>query len=380
MKYLSQLSLFSLLAASIGPAALFGKGVVSPTILSLRVTSEVAPPGGVAQIKLILTDPKPIISSKMSFDFDPSVVDSILGIAVHSTAGDAIGTARYVGNSLSFDIVSPSGNLGLSIGYPILTIAVRVKATALPGSSSIFTINLSQSSFQNLTGQDYPAQVKPGGVTVGGSFSIGDVRPGGGTIQTGQTFDVTGKGLTLLTDLRLDGSDKLSYRVISDSLIQLTEGGLPFLLDGKRLSVRNKFGEIHDYYSYPRTTFASVAGATWTQGILPLMPHSIALEAVVPLSGGAANSAIALWNPHQIPQKVEIRILDAGGVTVGRTSVDVPERTSLSIEVSGIANSSTGLVAHVEALDGIGVFGLSLLNAGTQVKAVLPTVVRQGAY
>jgi len=283
-----------LLGALLIPASIYGKGAATPTILSLRVTCETAPAGGVAQIKLVLTEPKPIISSKIGFNFDPSVVDSILGIAIHSPNGDSIGTASYTPNGLSFDIISPSGTLGTALGYPIMTVAVRLKANAAPGAHSIFTVNLSQSTFQDLTGQNYAFEIKPGGISVVGATSIGNVLSGGGTIQTGQTFDITGKGLSLVTDLRVDGSDKLTYKIINDSLIQATETGLPFQLDGKRITYKNKLGETHEYYSYARTSFAAMPGATWTQSVLPLMPHSVATEAIVPMPTGSANSAIAL--------------------------------------------------------------------------------------
>ncbi len=376
MYRLSQISLF---AALLIPASIFGKGAATPNTLSLRVTTETAPAGGVVQIKLILTEPKPIISSKMFFDYDSSVVDSILGIAIQSPNGDAIGTASYTAAGLSFDIVSPSGSYGTALGYPIMTVAVRLKANAAPGANSIFTINLSQSTFQDLTGQNYPFEIKPGGISVVGSTSLGNVLPGGGTIQTGQTFDITGKGLSLVTDLRVDTANKLTYKIINDSLIQATEGGLPFQLDGKRITYKNKLGETHEYYSYPRTSFAFLPGATWTQGILPLMPHSVATEAIVPLTAGSANSAIALWNPQQLPQTADIKILDATGAELARTSVEIPARTTLSVEVSSIPFSNGGVAARVEAVGGVGVFGLSLLN-GVQVKAVLPSKITLGAY
>src|SRR6266850_1572387 len=81
-------------------------GATLPNGLSLRVSNEVAPPGGIAQMKVTLTEPRPISTGRMffsaaSFDF--------AGVAVISPANDTYGVAQIDGRQLGFAVQSPTG-------------------------------------------------------------------------------------------------------------------------------------------------------------------------------------------------------------------------------------------------------------------------------
>ena len=127
--------------ANTGGGGKVGGGVIVPGVVSLALSDEVVPAGGVAQIKLMMTEPRPIVMGGGSMAFDSFDMD-ILGIAVHSTAGDAVGTAVYKQGQLAINMVSPSGTLGSVIGYPILTIAVRIKPGTPVGTRIPFNLIL----------------------------------------------------------------------------------------------------------------------------------------------------------------------------------------------------------------------------------------------
>src|SRR5215831_15957463 len=95
---------------------------VAPT--TIRVTNEVAPPGGMAQMKVQLTSPKPITTGNMSVDMSGVFFDAIDGIALFSSTGDVVGAAVVNGGKVNVEFTSPKGTFGTSLDYPILTIAL----------------------------------------------------------------------------------------------------------------------------------------------------------------------------------------------------------------------------------------------------------------
>ena len=57
--------------------------------VSLKIANEQVPPGGIAQVKLFVTEPRPISTAGGRFGFDG--FDSIEGVALMSPGGDAMG-------------------------------------------------------------------------------------------------------------------------------------------------------------------------------------------------------------------------------------------------------------------------------------------------
>src|SRR3954451_17004415 len=83
-----------------------GGGGIAGTFagVSLSVSKEIAPPGSLAQMKVFITEPKPISTGTGSFTF--SGYDSIFGINVMSPTYDAAGIALVRGNNLSLSVIS----------------------------------------------------------------------------------------------------------------------------------------------------------------------------------------------------------------------------------------------------------------------------------
>src|SRR5690242_7837436 len=112
----------------IGVAVCFSAAAqVAPT--TVRVSSEVAPPGGIAQVKVLLTSPKPITSGGMFADLSAVSFDSIDGISLFSSTGDVEAAAIVSAGKVNVTFTSPNGTFGTDLDYPILTIAVRLSST-----------------------------------------------------------------------------------------------------------------------------------------------------------------------------------------------------------------------------------------------------------
>ncbi len=148
--------------------------------LWLEVSSEAAPPGGVAQVRITLTEPKPIIRTKLYLEFDEQMVEQIMSVGAYSENVEATGIATRRGNVLVVEAVSPTGNLGKLPWYPIFSISVKLRDGLPAGTSSLFTVG-SNSEFYQPDGTPWTIESnKAGTVAVDGSLSIDDVFPGGG--------------------------------------------------------------------------------------------------------------------------------------------------------------------------------------------------------
>src|SRR4051794_14109865 len=80
--------------------------------ITLRVSSETAPAGGMAQMKVLMTSPKPITSGGMYMSLADMSFESIDGIALFSDTGDVSGAAVVDGGKVNVQFTSPNGTFG----------------------------------------------------------------------------------------------------------------------------------------------------------------------------------------------------------------------------------------------------------------------------
>src|SRR4051794_24471445 len=86
------------LAVAVAPIALHA--ALPFAGVSLAVSREVAPPSGIAQVKVSVTEPRPITTGGMLFNFGG--FDDFVGIAVMSPANDTYGVASIQGSQIRF--------------------------------------------------------------------------------------------------------------------------------------------------------------------------------------------------------------------------------------------------------------------------------------
>lgn len=345
--------LIGLSAAMLMPGRVAGQTLP----VELKVSDETIPPGATVQLKILLTEPRPIMTGTGSFAMDERAFDSFYGISLNSPGGDTFGVASYGKGQFSIAYVSPLGTFGTVVDYPILTVAARVSASALPGSRSLIT--LGAGSFSNPLGQTLNfVQNRPGVLTVGGKLSIHNVLPGGGTWGPGTVLKVVGTGFIgsgtkIVTKFRTR-----SARVISDSEIELVLDR-ETALDAQQITVsqRDRVGTTTQvtYFSYLRgvnvsqSTFGVVATA------IPVFPLVNTLQARVMQSGPGLNggtlTALSLQNPSPTAVTVELTASNAFG-RIARTSVTLAYGEKITRELGEFFGQDLpiGTVVKAEAL------------------------------
>ena len=151
------------------------------TGVSLTISREVAPAGGLTQIKVSVTEPRPISTGSVGLAF--ADFNGFEGIAAISPENDTFGVAQVNGSQVGFTVLSTTGSFGTDSDYPILTVTARVPSTARLGT--VMPVNFAGAAIQFVspTGSIYPTLFKDGSVTVGRGISIEDVQPGSADLQ-----------------------------------------------------------------------------------------------------------------------------------------------------------------------------------------------------
>ncbi|MFN7936875.1 MAG: IPT/TIG domain-containing protein [Bryobacteraceae bacterium] len=355
-------------------AFLLGCSLWAQKPYEVRISKEVAPPGGVAQVKLTLTDPEPIITGSSRFDFDSSVVDFVLGISVYSPAGDAVGTATYQNGRLAFQLKSPLGSMGTTLEYPFLTVAVAIRKDAKIGAVSRLALDLGNSQFINQFGQVNQLGYKEGSITVGGTMSIDNILPGGGWVAPGQTVSIIGRGFTQDARVRLEGQD-VGFRYVSSNQLDLT-ATTGFLLDAHQIRVRTA-KDTQFYYSYLRPQV--VPTQTVFSGVVPLFSWHAPRVGLLWFSASASARAVALQNQQRGP--VEVTITAPLSFSSSPYKVTVPAGARMTLDLAVLfPGASAGQLSTVQvsSAEGLSMMGLEQGASGLVSRAAL--TLQAGAF
>lgn len=364
----------SICAASLPLAA----QTVLPTI---RVSTETAPPGGLAQMKVLLTSPKPITSGNMDLDVSDVSFDSIDGIALFNSSGDVGGAAVVNNGKVNVQFTSPKGTLGVNADYPLLTVALTLSKSAIPGQSFPVTLNPSASVWDDLLGAPIAFEFQQGKLTVGGSVSITNVVPGGGILPGGATFSIFGTGFTQQTKVSLRGINASNIQYVSPTqfLVTLRETGM---LDGALITVQNPDNSIDTYYSYMRGVPVGQSTRPLLAQTTPVFSIATANEAILPPTiSSQVNAdyftALALQNPNAAAASVTVEARAANGGLIGSQVVTLPSGARISREASewfGVTLPSGGYL-HVVSAQPVQVLGLLGNDRSGVVLPVMPNIL-----
>lgn len=289
------------------------------TGVSLRFEDETVPPGATVQVKLVLTEPRPIIRSSFESSFESSFFDDISGVAVRSDNGDASGAVMITPTGIRVAMTSPSRNTGVNPDYPIFTFAARVKASVPVGTK--ITVDMPNASWLDLR-SPYPWEIKPGTITVGGTLSIGNIVPGGGILPANTPVEVIGTGFTPESQLRVEGTDR-AVEYVSPERMRV-QFSTPTPLDGARFTIQNRDGQRVSYFSYLRA-----ARVNWTQtaglvSVRPMFSGRTLRRASLALFGTRNDTAgIALLNPGQAAAAITIDFFGTAGTRTGGSTVNL---------------------------------------------------------
>ncbi|HEV7921827.1 MAG TPA: IPT/TIG domain-containing protein [Thermoanaerobaculia bacterium] len=312
--------------------------------LSLRVSDEAAPAGSIVQIKIDVTEPKPISTGKGKVK--TKGLTAIEGIALMNHDQDTFGLALVDGDEISFFIHSPSNLFGTPTDYPIVAIAGRVAPDASLGKTFPLQLDPGALRFVNPAGADYPLEITDGQLTVANSVVIGDVSPGSSVVPAGTTIHISGTNFTPNTRLQLSETTVAATQYISSNRIDVVLGQTTDM-HGLRIRARNddKSNKSEsEYFSYERTRSMTPSNDRVLSRTVPLFAPTTFTTATVALPkqattkkrraigrSGTGNpslvSGFALQNLGTADVSASIELLDSSGQPYAVNTVTIgPDR------------------------------------------------------
>jgi hypothetical protein len=343
-----------------------GPGGGSAKQVSLFIPNETAPPGGLAQMKFMVTEPTPISTGKPGLAYDATVFDGIWGIEVFNPTGDTNGVAILSGPSVKIQYITSTGAQGTD--YPIMTVALHVRPDAAPGSQTQFNLDASSTWILGLLGAATSKPMPPATITVGGTISITNVAPGGGVLPAGTVVSILGVGFQPKTQVQLNAIQFNSVQVVSPQEIQFTLAQ-PTNMTGQKIQVVNPDGSQDTYFSYLRGIPLGQSSQPVLAGAVPIfssVTHSMAV--FNPMMPAAASQfiGIAMQNPTLVDAQVSVSLYSSTNVLLGTSSMTLPSGTRMMREISELTQGSTptfGSYGVVTSSQPIQVFGFTGDNA-----------------
>jgi hypothetical protein len=348
-----------------------GKGTTEatgPNSAEVLISKEIAPAGGTVQVKFSTTSPQPIMSGATGFDGF-----ALGGVALTSPLGDATGIALQNGSAIQIFPLSPSGDLGTG-DYPFLTVTMTLPST-LPSGIAV-PVNLAPgTSLINAAGP-IAVTTKPGSITAGGTFSISEVQPGGGTFPGGAVVRILGQGFQPISGLRTVGYNFASYKVVSPTEIDVI---LKEQSNLDNTSVQVSSGGItQTFFCYLRGHYLQPPSRTLLRSVDPAfqrLTHALAQAGPFPAQASGQYVALALQNPNPGPAAVTLTLTHADGSTTSNLIV-LPAGTRIMDDVAALTGAgllAAGDVFNLASTAAIQVLGIYAdENAGT-AKPFLPT-------
>ncbi len=300
-------------------SAVFASAASGPN-LTVRVSSEAAPPGGYAQFKIGLTAPALVSSATIAMDFDPAILGPIASAAAFSATGDQIGYVNVQGMHLDAYVTSSAGALGQLPGLPVFVVTIPILVTAKVGATS--SITFTASNWLDPQNNVYNVSVNQGTLTVGGSLSLQSVSPSGGLLPSGTVVTVNGTGFDSSTTVAIDGVVIASTQLITPQQINVTLGGATEM-SAKHVHVSTPSGASVDYFA---SLWAPPAGGYLSALILPSLPSPsyTAVQWGFPVSTGLVQDYSCLQNPTAAAVTATYYFVDTRSQVTAQTIVIPP--------------------------------------------------------
>ncbi len=380
---LLQLSLLALpvVVTPIGLAAPGEPGAVFAGV-SLSVASPTVPPGGMLQMQVSVTEPKPILKGKQGAKFASVVgaVSSPLGAirsaALFSSGGDVSGVAVLGPSDTQVYFSSPLTSFGMTIDTPVMTIEVPVRKTATVGQSVNLTLDPNSSLWYDPNSTLYPVELKSGTMTVGGSLSIADVNPGAGVVQPGTVISIKGVGFQPTSRVDVNEGVIATSQYISPNEMQVTFS-LPLDIRGKRIRVTNDNNERATYYPYQRTAQAGKSTHALVAASYPLFSQrKLKLGYFRPQLKGTMFSGLALQNLNPASATFLLQLFSSTGVLLAQRNLSVAPNTRIArdlVELFPGAVPGGGTELKVSSNRAVQMLGLLGDDASGIVLPVLPS-------
>lgn len=308
--------------------------------VALSIPNETAPPGGVMQVKFMVTEPTPISTGKPVSYFDDTMIDALWGAELFNPTGDVNGVALIRNNRVQIQYITSSGAQGTD--YPIMTLALHVRPDAVRGSQSQFSLDPSSSWILGLLGSTTLKPMPPATLTVGGTISITNVVPGGGVLPAGTVVSIQGIGFQPKTHIQLNAIKFSSIQVVSDDEIRFTLAETTNM-SGQKIQVVNPDGSQDTYFSYLRGLPLGVSDQPLLAHALPIfssMTYSMAVFNPVFASGTSQFTGVAIQNPGLSDAQVTVSLYSSNNRLLGSSVTTVGSGYRLMREVSELTQGA----------------------------------------
>jgi len=231
---------------------------------------------------VFLAAPHAFVSGRIIMDFDATVFGDVLGADVFSATGDQVGTAVIKGRHVDVQFSSATAGVGRLPNLPVLTVEIPVLNTVADKALGSISVAAGDAPWIDEGAYRYTVTAKSDSLTVGGSLSVEEVRPGSGMLPAGSVVSIFGTGFTATTTIQMDGVSFESVHFIGAG-----PGHLNFTLSapadlmGKHVIVQNPDGARVDFVSSLRGfTFPGSLSA-----IQPIFPQQTYRTAQLNASG-----------------------------------------------------------------------------------------------
>ena len=303
--------------------------------VSLHVPDESAPPGGMVQMKFLVTEPTPISSSGPRIPVPTGT--TVKGIQLFNPGGDVNGVAIINASVVNIAGITSTGTQGSD--YPIMTISLQLPSDAIAGTRIPFTLDPSSSWTLGLLGTATVKPFSPATIIVGGSISITNVVPGGGVLPAGTVVSVQGLGFQPGTQVQLSSIKASSITVVSPQEIQIVLAE-PAQMTGTKIQVVNPDGSQDTYFSYMRGTPLGQSVRPLLASAVPIfssLTHSQTVFAASVSTVASEFGGIAAQNPDLAPATVTFTLLSSTNAPLGSSTVVIPSGYRLMRETSELA-------------------------------------------
>jgi hypothetical protein len=333
------------------------------TGVGLRISNETVPPGGMLQLKVLITEPTPILKGRQRVAFSSPMLAAPRGIAAFSPAGDVSGVAVLKNGTAQVSFSSPLSSLGTNSDYPILTIALPVLPSATRGGKVNLTLDPGLALWFDSGSQRYPVELKSGVLTIGGTLSISDIQPGGGVVLAGKVIRVLGKGFQPTSVVAVKEAAIATSRYISPTEFQITLGS-SVNMTGRRVQVKNSLptSETASYYSYQPTGAVGTSTNSLMAASYPLFARSTWTQAYFhPVLSGTSFSGIAFQNLGASGANVRLELYSSKGALLTTRLLSIGVNSRITRELSELlpgAVPATGTVLRVISSSRIQILGL----------------------
>jgi hypothetical protein len=289
--------------------------------VSVKVSHETAPAGGLAQLKIRMTDDKPIITGRARLSLVG--LAGVEGISLVSPSDDAAGLAVVRGTDIALTVVSPNGTFGMDSDYPLITVAGRVPADAIIGET--FPVVLHPDALQLIapTGVSYPTDISQGQLMSWPGLAIYDVVPGSATVTARGTVSILGSHFHPATEVRFGETEAAVAHVhyVGPTRLDVTVRDTTSM-HGIEIEARTPDDSRVTYFSYQRTSRWGKSAHAVLRDVVPLFLRRTMREATLQLDG--ATAGVALQNLDTQDATVMLDLLASDGVLVDVARMTIP--------------------------------------------------------